>query len=79
MDKKKRREEKTKKKGEETKIDDEEMGEDDDLISSDSDLDRELAEDQAARDPEKLDESVFNQYTTGELDLPEEEDDDDSS
>lgn len=37
--------------------DDEEMNED--LISSDSDLEKELAEDQAARDPEKLDESVF--------------------
>ena len=55
------------------------MDEDDELISSDSDLEKELAEDQAARDPDKLDESVFQQYTTGELDLPEDEDEDDSS
>ena len=78
VDKKKRREEKMRQKGEEVK-DNEEMEIDDELISSDSDLEKELAEDQAATDPDKLDESVFQQYTTGELDLPEEEDEDDSS
>ena len=79
MDKKKRREEKSQKKGEESKVEDDDMGDEDDMISSDSELERELAEDQAAKDPEKLDESVFNQYATGELDLPEEADDDDTS
>ena len=59
---------------------DSEMEEDEDLISSDSDLEKELAEDQAAKDPDKLDETVFQQYTTtGELDLPEEDEDDDLS
>ena len=51
------------------------MEEAEEEISSDSDLEKELAEDQAARDPDKLDESVFQKYTTGELDLPDEDED----
>ena len=60
VDKKQRREERMKKKAEEERgSNDSAMEEDEDEISSDSELERELAEDQAAKDPEKLDETVF--------------------
>ena len=53
---------------------------DEEAISSDSELEREIADDNDAKDPEKLDETVFNQYTaTGELDLPEDNEEEDLS
>jgi len=61
VDRKARRDEKKQKKGEEKKDNDEEMDDEDDMISSDSELEQELAEDAAAKDPEKLDETVFTQ------------------
>lgn len=41
----------------------------------DSELEKELAEEQEVKNEELLDESVFNKFATGELDLPEDEDD----
>ena len=40
----------------------------------DNELDQELAENDEANNPEALDESVFNKFATGELDLPDVED-----
>ena len=39
--------------------------------SVDADLEKELQEDLEAKNPELLDETVFNKFATGELDLPE--------
>jgi len=46
-----------------------------DDASVDAELEKELEEDLEAKNPEMLDETVFNKFATGELDLPEEEDD----
>ena len=75
VDKKARRQERMQGKStEEPKSDDEED------ISSDSELERDLAEERDAKDPEKLDETVFNkQAATGELDLPEDNEEEDLS
>lgn len=47
--------------------------EQDDLSATDSELEREIEADNDAKDPEKLDETVFNKFTGGELDLPEDD------
>ena len=44
--------------------------------SVDADLEKELQEDLEAKNPELLDETVFNKFATGELDLPESDADD---
>ncbi len=41
----------------------------------DSEFEKELAEEQEVKNAELLDETVFNKFATGELDLPEDEDD----
>lgn len=46
-----------------------------DDASLDAEIEKELEEDLEAKNPELLDETVFNKFATGELDLPEEEDD----
>ena len=45
----------------------------DDEASVDAELEMELEEDLEAKNPELLDETVFNKFATGELDLPESE------
>ena len=44
----------------------------------DKELERELEEDEEAKNPQLLDETVFNKFATGELDLPEDDQDDES-
>jgi hypothetical protein len=56
---------KTKKGEDKNEEDDVSMGE------TDSELERELEADNDAKDPEKLDETVFNKFTGGELDIPD--------
>lgn len=55
----------------------EEMSDDDDEEMDDAELEAELAkdleEDKEAKNPDLLDETVFNKFATGELDLPEDE------
>ena len=41
------------------------------LSEGDRELEQELAEEEEANNPEALDESIFNKFATGELDLPE--------
>ena len=65
-DRKKRQQER------EAENDDEKMSENDD-VSVDAELEKELEEDLEAKNPELLDETVFNKFATGELDLPESE------
>jgi len=43
----------------------------------DAELEKEMEEDNEAKNPELLDESVFNKFATGELDLPEDADEPD--
>ena len=50
------------------------MQDDEDASSIDEELQNELQEDHEANNPELLDETVFNKFATGELDLPEEAD-----
>ncbi len=45
----------------------------------DKELEKELAEEAEANNPEALDETIFDRFATGELDLPEVEDEDDFS
>ena len=52
---------------------DKEMNEDDDEASDDAELEKELEEDLEAKNHDLLDETVFNKFATGELDLPEDE------
>ena len=49
------------------------MNEDDDEASDDAELEKELEEDLEAKNHDLLDETVFNKFATGELDLPEDE------
>ena len=78
VDKKARRQQRVKGKSSEQPNKNE--SDDEEAISSDSELEREIADDNDAKDPEKLDETVFNQYTaTGELDLPEDNEEEDLS
>mmetsp|Transcript_7747 Transcript_7747/g.9326 ORF Transcript_7747/g.9326 Transcript_7747/m.9326 type:complete len:94 (-) Transcript_7747:1757-2038(-) len=37
----------------------------------DKELEQELAQDEEANNPDALDETIFNKFATGELDLPE--------
>ena len=53
------------------------------MSEGDRQLEAELAEDEEANNPDALDETIFNKFATGELDLPEadnveEEEDEDS-
>ena len=48
----------------------------DDESENDSELEQELAEAAEVRNPDLLDETIFNKFATGELDLPEDADDD---
>ena len=54
--------------------DDQDMVASDAGSSSDEELANELAEAEEAVNPEALDESVFNKFATGELDLPDDDD-----
>ena len=41
----------------------------------DKELEQELAEAEEANNPDALDETIFNKFATGELDIPEDADD----
>jgi len=55
---------------------DAEMGSDDEV---DKELEQELKDAEEATNPEALDETIFDRFATGELDLPEVEEEDDFS
>jgi len=52
------------------------MGSDDEI---DKELEQELKDQEEATNPEALDETIFDRFATGELDLPEVEEEDDFS